>query len=253
LGIDHIGEDFDPEEGFLLRKGIDRYLARAPYEPRPRDPRLLNLHFEVDSRVYRNADGRVESEAHRFDVVGLRTSKASEAYLYLADYFERLAAPFAIAPGVTIAPGAYRYNDVGVRYLTHSSRPVSVEGTAECGDFYDGQHLSNSFTLRLRPNRYLRSETVWQLETVRLPAGDFTANILRQRFALALTPRLLTNIFLQYNELADVASLNVRFNWTYRPGSDVYLVYTQRWQTASSSSVRDDWQVQAKVTYLFQR
>jgi hypothetical protein len=254
LGIDHIGEDFDAEEGFLLRKGVDRYVARAAYEPRPHDPRLLNLHFEVDSRVFRNVvDGQVESEAHRFDILGARTSKASEAYLYLADYFERLAAPFTIAPGVTIAPGSYRFDDVGVRYLTHSSRPVSVEGAFEYGDFYDGQHLSSSFTLRLRPNRFLRSESVWQLEDVDLPAGSFTANVLRQRFALALTPRLLTNVFVQYNGQAKVASLNVRFNWTYRPGSDVYLVYNQRWRTASSSSSRDDWQVQAKLTYLFQR
>ncbi len=253
LGVDHIGEDFDPEAGFLLRKGVDRYVARAAYEPRPRVWRLLNLHFEVDSRVYRSVSGKVESEAHRVDLVGLRTSKASEAYLYFADYFERLSAPFTIAPGVTIAPGAYRFDDVGLRYLTHSSRPLSVEGALEYGDVSDGQHLSSRLTLRLRPNRFLRSETAWQIEDVRLPAGDFTANILRQRFALALTPRLLTNVFVQYNEQAKVASLNVRFNWTYRPGSDVYLVYTQRWKTAASSSVRDDWQVQAKVTYLFQR
>jgi hypothetical protein len=183
----------------------------------------------------------------------VRTSKASEATLYLADNFERLAAPFAIAPGIVVPPGEYRFDDVGVRYLTHSSRPLSVEGTAEVGDFYDGQRVSSSFTLRLRPNRYLRSESVWQLEDVRLPAGDFTANILRQRFALALTPRLLTNVFLQYNDLTDVASLNVRFNWTYRPGSDVYLVFNERWKTAATSSARNDWQIQAKLTYLFQR
>ena len=181
------------------------------------------------------------------------TSKASEATLYISDNFERLTAPFAIAPGVSIAPGEYRFDDLGLRYLTHSSRRVSVEGTLEYGDFYDGQHVSSSFTLRLRPNRYLRSESVWQLENVSLPAGSFTANVLRQRFALALTPRLLTNVFVQYNDQARVASLNVRFNWTYRPGSDVYLVYNQRWQTAASSSARDDWQLQAKLTYLFQR
>ncbi len=253
LGGDHIGETFDPEAGFLLRTGVDRYVVRAAYEPRPQDPHLLNLHFEVDSRVYRGVSGQVESEAHRFDILGARTSKASEAYLYLADYFERLSVPFTIAPAVTIAPGAYRFDDVGIRYLTHSSRRVSVEGSLEVGDFYDGQHLSSAFTLRLRPNRFLRSETAWQLEDVSLPAGSFTANVLRQRFALALTPRLLTNVFLQYNQQARVASLNVRFNWTYRPGSDVYLVYTQRWKTTTASSAPNDWQLQAKLTYLFQR
>jgi hypothetical protein len=151
-----------------------------------------------------------------------------------------------------IPPGDYRFDDAGVRYLTHSSRPVSVEGVAAAGGFYDGTHLSSSFTLRLRPNRFLRSESVWQVDDVKLPAGDFTANVLRQRFAFALTPRLLTNVYLQWSDLNDLLSLNVRFNWTYRPGSDVYVVYNQRW-AGSGSTVHDDWQLQAKLTYLFQR
>jgi hypothetical protein len=252
-GLDRVGEDFDPEAGFLLRRGIHRYLGRLTWEPRPASAHLLNLHFEADSRVYRDLQGDVESERHRLDVLGLRTTKASEAVLFAADNFERLEAPFTIAPGVVIPPGEYRFDGVGLRYLTHSSRPVSVEGVAEAGEFYDGHHVSSTFTLKLRPSRYLRSESFWQIEDVRLPAGDFTANILRQRLSFALTPRLLTNVFLQYNDLADVVSLNVRFNWTYRPGSDVYLVFNQRWATQAVSSAADDWQLQAKLTYLFHR
>jgi hypothetical protein len=251
-GFDRIGEEFDPEAGFLLRRGVDRFVERVAWEPRPALRRVMNLHFEIDSRVYTDLSGGVQSERHRLDFLGLRTDKASEAYLYAADNFERLDVPFAIAPGVVIPPGGYRFDDAGVRYLTHSSRPVSVEGVAEAGGFYDGTHLSSSFTLRLRPNRFLRSESVWQVDDVRLPAGEFTANVLRQRFALALTPRLLTNAYLQYSDLDDLLSLNVRFNWTYRPGSDVYLVFNQRW-AGRDSSVRDDWQLQAKLTYLFQR
>jgi hypothetical protein len=254
LGFDHIGEDFDPQAGFLLRRGIDRYTGRATWEPRPSSGRLMNLHFELDSRVFANLDGGIESQRHRLDLFGLRTKAATEAYLFAVHNFEKLEAPFTIAPGVTIAPGEYPFDDLGVRYLTHSSRPVSVEGNAEIGGFYDGSHVSNSFTLRLRPNRYLRSESVWQLEEVNLPAGDFTANILRQRFALALTPRMLANVFLQYNDLADLVSLNMRFNWTYRPGSDVYVVFNQRWSGAATTpAARRDWQLQAKLTYLFQR
>jgi Domain of unknown function (DUF5916)/Carbohydrate family 9 binding domain-like len=252
LGFDHVGEDFDPEAGFLLRRGVDRYLGRVAWEPRPELPRIMNLHFELDSRVYTDLRGRVESERHRLDLVGLRTTRASEAYLYVASNFERLETPFAIAPGVVIAPGEYRFDDVGIRYLTHSSRPVSVEGIAAAGQFYDGSHLSSSFTLRLRPNRHLRSESVWQVDDVRLPAGDFRVNVVRQRLAFALSPRLLTNVYLQYSDLDDLVSLNLRFNWTYRPGSDVYVVFNQRWGGATSA-LPDDWQLQAKLTYLFQR
>jgi len=249
---DRVGEEFDPEAGFLLRRGVNRYVGRAAWEPRPDLASIMNLHFEVDSRVYTDLSGRVESDRHRIDLFGLRNRKASEAYLYVASNFERLELPFAIAPGVVIPTGAYRFGDVGVRYLTHSSRPVSVEGVASAGQFYDGTHVSSSFTLRLRPSRHLRSESVWVVDDVKLPAGDFTANVLRQRLAFALTPRLLTNVYLQYNDLSDLMSLNVRFNWMYRPGSDIYVVFNQSW-VGSGSAARDDWQVQAKLTYLFQR
>jgi hypothetical protein len=249
---DRVGDDFDPEAGFLLRRGVHRYVGRAAWEPRPELKNVMNLHFEVDSRVYTDLSGRVESDRHRIDLFGLRNLKASEAYLYVASSFERLEQPFAIAPGVVIPPGEYRFDDVGVRYLTHSSRPVSVEGIASAGEFYDGSHLSSSFTLRLRPSKHLRSESVWVIDDVKLPAGDFTANVLRQRLAFALTPRLLTNVYLQYNDLSDLLSLNVRFNWMYRPGSDIYLVFNQSW-AGQGSSARDDWQLQAKLTYLFQR
>ncbi len=252
LGLDRIGEDFDPQSGFLLRRGVDRYVGRVMWEPRPALRRVMNLHFEVDSRTFTDMQGAIESERHRFDLFGLRTAEASEAYLYVADNFERLVTPFTISAGVAIAPGEYRFDDVGVRYLTHSSRPVSVEGAVEAGEFYDGHHVNSAATLKLRISRHLRAETFWQIDVVRLPAGDFTANVLRERLMFALTPRLLTNVYLQYNQLADLVSLNARLNWTYRPGSDVYLVYSQRWAGAGSA-VRDDWQVQAKATYLFQR
>jgi hypothetical protein len=123
---------------------------------------------------------------------------------------------------------------------------------ASAGQFYDGSHLSGSFTLRLRPSRHFRAESTWQVDDVSLPGGDFTANVLRQRVNFALTPRLLTNVYLQYSSLNDLTSLNARFNWTYRPGSDVYVVFNQVW-AGSRASLQDDWQLQAKLTYLFQR
>ncbi len=47
----------------------------------------------------RTSTGEVESERHRLDFLGLRTSKASEAYLYLVDNFERLDGAVRDRPG----------------------------------------------------------------------------------------------------------------------------------------------------------
>jgi hypothetical protein len=71
---------------------------------------------------------------------------------------------------------------------------------------------------------------------------------------VALTPRVLSSFFVQYNHLYDVWSVNFRFNWIYRPGSDLFVVYRQSWDPSrSDGSSGLDRQFIVKFTYLFQR
>ena len=51
-----------------------------------------------------------------------------------------------------------------------------------------------------------------------------------------------------------VASVNARFNWHYRPGSDIFLVFNQTWDGPEVSALnRRDRQLMLKVTRLLQR
>lgn len=250
----HIGEDFDPQMGFLLRKGIDRYNGRLTAEPFVKKDGILNLHFELDSAVYAGLDGKVQTEEYRLDVLGLRTTAGHEAKFFVTQTFDAPTEPFTIAPGVSIPVGEYRFNDAGFSFLTHSSRPVSVEGQFLSGEFYDGHRTSGNVTLRFRPNRFLRSETTAEISNVTLAAGDFESRTYRQRLAMAVTPKVIANVYLQYNDLSQVASLNGRFNWNYRPGSDIFLVYNETWDGPGFSSLdRKDKQLILKFTYLYQR
>jgi hypothetical protein len=254
VGFDRIGEDFDPQAGFLLRRGVQRYDGRVTFEPRPATPWLMNLHFEYSGRIYTDLAGQLETQRHRLDVFGLRTASADEAVLYGLFGFERLVEPFEIVPGVVIPVGEYSFPAAGARFLTHSSRPVSVEGRIEVGEFYDGDRLGGQLLLRLRPNRFLRSETAWVFDDVEVSGGEFTSQIIRQRFAIALTPRVLSSFFVQYNHLDDLWSVNLRFNWIYRPGADLFVVYRQTWDPSrGDGTLRRDRRFIVKFTYLFQR
>ena len=71
---------------------------------------------------------------------------------------------------------------------------------------------------------------------------------------LRLTGAVLANVFVQYNDLSQAASVNCRVNWHYRPGSDIFLVYNQTWDGPTVSALnRRDRQVMLKVTRLLQR
>lgn len=250
----HVGESFDPQMGFLLRRGVDRYNTRLTAEPWLKKAGILNLHFEVDGALYAAPDGRLETEEYRVDVLGLRTKGGHEAKALITQTHDEPAAPFSIAPGVSIPVGVYDFNARGLSFLTHSSRPVSVEGQFLAGEFYDGDRTSGNLTLRVRPNRYIRSETTAELSDVSLAAGSFVSKVYRQRLAMAVTPKVLANIFVQYNDLSRLASTNIRFNWNYRPGSDLFVVYNQTWDGPGGIPLdRRDRQLMVKLTALYQR
>ena len=131
-----------------------------------------------------------------------------------------------------------------------SSRRVSVGIELSDGGFFDGDRFGSQLELRLRPNRYVRSETSFELNEVDLPGGSFTTRLIRERLSLSFSPNLTLNTLVQYNDSSDVFAINVRLNWIYRPGADLFVVYNQSWDAADLGAlVERDRQLLVKFTY----
>lgn len=81
---------------------------------------------------------------------------------------------------------------------------------------------------------------------MRLPGGAFTTSLLGLRGTWNFSRSLLLTAFTQVNSEADVASLNTRLRWMWRPGSDVYLVYNR---ATGEGLERRAWQVVLKATW----
>ena len=107
-----------------------------------------------------------------------------------------------------------------------------------------------------QPDNTATPEALNQFDAVVALALRITADSLKgvDRLAMALTPEVLMNVFAQFNDLAQLASVNARFSWNYRPGSDIFLVYNQTWDGPGVSTLnRRDRQLMLKVTRLLQR
>jgi hypothetical protein len=247
-----IGEQFNPEAGFLLRSGIRRYAPALAYKPRPQIKGVRNLQFGTLAEIITDLDDNLETFAGRLDLAGFVLDREDQAGLFLDVNRERLDEFFAIRPGIFIPPGEYDFADVGFTYATSPTRQnFYASGTVTQGQFYDGDRLSSLLVLGLRPSRYFRAETRWSRDDVDLPAGSFTANVWRQRLSLSLTPNLVTNAFLQYNDVAELLSLNLRFNWIYRPGADLFIVFNENWNAPGLNNLESrERQVILKLTYL---
>jgi hypothetical protein len=246
-----IGEEFDPQVGFLLRNGVRRYAPTLIYKPRPKIPGLRSLLFDVQAEAITDLDNRLESLAGRLDLFGFVLNTEDQAQFFTDINRDRLVVPFQIQPGIFIPPGEYDFNDYGISWATNPYRRIFLTGSVFTGQFYDGDRLSNVLTLGLRPSRFFRAETRWSRDDVDLLGGSFTADVWRQRLSLSLSPNVSTNAFIQYNDLTDLVSLNLRFNWIYRPGADLFVVYNQNWIAPSLGNLHSrERQVILKFTYL---
>ena len=60
-----------------------------------------------------------------------------------------------------------------------------------------------------------------------LEGGDFTTNTVNSRWIYNVSPDFLIKLFLQWNDDSDIMRSNLLVRYTYRPGSDFYVVYNE--------------------------
>ena len=78
-------------------------------------------------------------------------------------------------------------------------------------------------------------------------------NLAILRFDYAMSPRMTLRSLSQYNSSTHQFSTSVRYNFVYRPGSDVYVVYDDAAATMPSLPEVRNQQIILKMTYLLSR
>ena len=101
----------------------------------------------------------------------------------------------------------------------------------------------------------MSAEVQYNRNDVKMPWGDFLVNLSTLRVDYTFSPRMTIRSLTQYNTSTHEISNNIRFNFIYRPGSDIYIVYNDLSQTGLPADIfgKKDRQLVVKMTYLLQR
>jgi len=219
--------NFLPEIGFLRRTDMRRNYGQLRYAVRPGGLRNLrrvttqaSLNYTTNNQDRldtREAVGRIETEFTNSDLLSV----------VYTDSFERLVRPFAIATGVTLPVGSYDFHTTRIGYIAGQQRRVSGEIVYETGPFYNGdRHTLSLNSARIQVTPQVSLEPSLSVNWVDLDQGSFTARVVRTRATYTITPRMFVSGILQYNSAGTSVGSNVRFRWEYRPGSELFVVYT---------------------------
>ncbi len=157
---------------------------------------------------------------------------------------------FELSDDVDVPDGRYRGDHIGWFAGTSRARALSLSSSGMVSSFYGGSLVSASMTLTASLSPQLSFEPSFQRNVIDVPGGDFTADITSLRASYSFSTRLSTDALLQYNGLEGEFSTNVRFNFVHRPGSDLFVVFTEHRGDDTRVWNLSDRGVVMKITYL---
>ncbi len=242
------GKNFNPELGFVERRGDRQYYGVAGVKPRPKFlPFVRQMQFENQYEYHQDRSGHLST---RETELSWQTEFKSSATLEVRaeDLTDALPEPFEIWPGVIIPQRTYHFVRPSIEYASDQSKRLTWTLNQGWGDFYSGTRYETGAGFAVRPNEHFMLELQNSFNRVELPQGKFSTNLFGGRLNLNLSRKLLSSTFVQLNNAARLSSVNVRMRYIFRPNSDLYAIYTQ---TTGRGLERASYQFQLKMTYYW--
>jgi hypothetical protein len=245
-----IGKNFNDEVGFIPRRGIRQTKVHLERNPRPgglirvMEP-MMNIIYITDM-----TNRLLTRRIHH--MVGTRFQNGAYLNVWWNRWFDQIDEPFKVQT-VTIPNGTYRFNEFNFMFNSNPARRVYEQFSYAPQTYYGGDRTDISGTIGVRLNNRASGEYSLQRNDVSGPWGAFVVNLSIVRLDLALSPRQTIRSLSQYNSLTRQLSLSFRYNFIYRPGSDVYVTYDELQTDTTGRPIGRNRQFVVKTTYLLSR
>jgi hypothetical protein len=241
-GFSQVGENFNPEVGYLPRRGYRRPEARIFFQPQPKKIewiRRVSPHLSYNS--FWGFDGERQSEMwhiHSFEI----QPKDGGRFGWFMDYNrDNPTAPFTVFARpdnrVTIPAGQYDWWQNAFEYLHNPSARVTGSIRVRTGGYYDGDFNSVEITSEYRLTPQATASLGWTRQDVDLAYGSFVNNLIPIKANYSFTTLSNLSALLQYNGQTGQFSSNVRFTMLNRSGTGLFVVYNDRRDLLPSTSL----------------
>jgi Domain of unknown function (DUF5916) len=244
-----VGEGAQTDMGFINRTGIRRTFTALRYSPRPD---IIGIR-KIDVRTMVLYQTRTDNAFQDYEInpsASVDFDSGDNIRLSLRRGETQVDDSFTLAGVTPIPSGRYATDQASISFRTTSARAISGSGTLSVEDFFGGTLRSASVSFTASPSPSFTATVSQFRSEVDVPGGDFVSNITSLRAGYSFSTKLSTNVLIQYNSLAKNFSTNVRFNFIHRPGSDLFVVFTEERGTNTRLWEVTDQALVMKLTYL---
>lgn len=258
LGVQYIfhdfGRDFFPGLGFFPRVNIRRHSPGGRVAWRPAQGPVRRYLVRTTHDWFHDQAGIQRTRSHMLQTIV--TFENGDEVLVQGNHFtESPERGFVLGRDTRVPPGVYPFNRGIARYTMSPGRQFGVSTAYSWGGFYGGTRRQFEARATAKVTDHLAVLPTYERNAVNLPFGRFASNLAGLRFNYNASNKLITHAFLQYNDVSQRATLNLRLDYIYRPNSHLYLVWNEGRDTsefAPGLPVRDR-AIILKVVHLLRR
>ena len=228
-----IGENYNPEVGFTPRTNYSQASPRLGNQWFPQST-LVNRHGPtIDLDFTWNQEYGMTDQDHslryevRFQSLANFSVSAKQTYTYLFFSFD----PTNTGGARLAADTEYRNWIYDIGFRSNLRLPFSYTINASTGEYFNGTRDN----VRASVNwRFGYSDTISldaNYNKIRLPEpyNDADLFLIGPKFDFTFSRSVFWTTFVQYNNQIDNVNINTRFQWRYRPVSDLFIVYTDNY------------------------
>jgi hypothetical protein len=250
--------NFNSEIGFVTRTDDQPTIFEFNFTPRPH---VLNIR-ELDVGAFVSHDPNTAGNLiYREWTPNIRVLFNNSAEIDSAPedvIYQYLGQPLHLYKNVFIPAGSYRFASHQIAYTSAGNHRTTYTASFQGGDYYTGTLKTATLTAQYRPNPHLGLAVNNTLNVFRLPQGNFNIELAGLQVSYALNRFINLTTYLQANTAqTQAASANIRLRYTFRPDSDLYVIYNlgtcfQSLVAGNPMPVREQ-KFAVKVTYSWSR
>jgi len=225
-------ENYDAARDTSIRVGFNHIFDNATMKWFPKNGPVSRHTVSLESYTVFNPDWTF-NESNNVLKYKLEMKNTVMFNLTLLNDQVNLLYPISFTGGKPLPATHYGYTYGTVEFFTDSRKSLSGMIGGNFGSFYNGTIRSIKGGLIIRSRPHVNIGIMGEYDLLSFPAeyGKTELLLISPKIEINFTTTLSWTTFLQYNTQANNFNINSRFQYRFRPMSDIYLVYTDNYFT----------------------
>ncbi|MBV9963300.1 MAG: carbohydrate binding family 9 domain-containing protein [Parafilimonas sp.] len=234
---EYVGKNYVADVGYVPRKNFIKLNPQLTRYFFPKSGIILTHGPQLTMNYF--FDTKMNETDHENILAYLFTFRSKATFSVLGqDDYVKLLQPFdPTNTGKDSLPAlsVHHYNLTGFDYISAPQHIFTYTASLRYGSYYDG---GNIFTAtinpgyRIQPYLNMSFNTTYTDLMLPQPWGNTHFWLIGPRIDVTFTNTVFFTTYIQYNQQQHNININARFQWRFKPASDLFVVYTDNYYPA---------------------